>query len=252
MWHQSHYVALAVADTRDVRERAVRIRGCIFAPLGRRVTEHNLVVALKLDEGRLVARIISLGMRNRHFQHPPGFGLDSERRVRSFDANVYLPADKAQTGVAREHTRQQARLAKNLKAVADAEDKSAGAREFLNRAHHGRKPRNRARAQVIAISKAARQNDGVKTHDLCGLMPEEFNLLMKDLAQGVVGIVVAVRARKHDHTEFHRASSPLIRAFYHSREADSPLYCDPGGSNQKSVTTARIYLTCETFSAAAR
>src|SRR5258706_5874576 len=179
-------------------------------------------------------------MCNRHLQDLPGFGLDSERRVRSLDANVYLPADKAQTGVPREHTGNKARLARNRKAVADAEDKSAGAREFLHRAHHGRKPRNRARAQVIAISKPAGQNDGVKTSDLFGLMPQEFNRLMKDLAQGLVGAVVAVRAGKHDHTEFHRASSPLIRAFYHSREAHSRPYCDSGRSIQKSDTTARI------------
>jgi hypothetical protein len=44
-------------------------------------------------------------------------------------------------------------------------------------------------------------------------MPKEFNRLVKDLAQGVIGVVVAVRARKHDHTEFHRAHAPLMRAF---------------------------------------
>src|SRR5467141_4485712 len=192
------------------------------------------------------------GVRDRDLQHLAGRGRACERRVRVFDTHVYLPADKAKTGIARKHARQQARFAKNLKAVADAEDKSAGAREFLHRAHHGRKPRNRARAQVIAISKPARQNDGVKTSDLFGLMPQEFNRLVKDLAQGVVGVVVAVRAGKHDHTEFHRASSPLIRAFYHSREAHSRPYCDSGRSIQKSDTTARIYLTCETSSAAAR
>src|SRR5467141_1118610 len=249
MWHQSHYVVLAVTDTRDVRQRTVRIRGGFLMTFRCSVAKHDLAFALKLGEGRLVAKIISFGMRNRHFQHLPGFGLDSERRVRSLDANVYLPADKAQTGVAREHTRQQARFAKNLKAVADAEDKSAGAREFLHRAHHGRKPRNRARAQVIAISKPAGQNDGVKTSDLFGLMPQEFNRLMKDLAQGVVGVVVTVRAREHDHTEFHRASSPLIRAFYHSRQAHSRPYCDPGGSPLKSV---RLHLTGAISSAAPR
>src|SRR6266576_1587670 len=122
MWHQPHHVALVVTDTRDVRERAIQIRRRILAPLGCHVAKHDLPVALKLGEGRLVAKIISFGMRNRHFQHVPGFGLDSERRVRSLDANVYLSADKAQTGVARKHARQQSRLAKNLKAVADSED----------------------------------------------------------------------------------------------------------------------------------
>src|SRR5882672_160354 len=213
------------------------------------VAEHDLAVALELGEGRVIAKIISFGMRNRHFQHLPGFGLNSERRVRSLDANVHLPADEAQTDVARKHSWQQARLAKNLEAIADAEDKSAGAREFLDGAHHWRKPCDGPRAQVIAIGKPAGQNDGVKTSDSFGLMPEKFNRLMKDLAQGVVGVVVTVRAREHDHTEFHRASSPLIRAFYHSRQAHSRPYCDPGGSPLKSV---RLHLTGAISSAAPR
>jgi hypothetical protein len=40
-------------------------------------------------------------------------------------------------------------------------------------------------------------------------MPEEFDRLAENFAQRVPGVVIAIRARKHDHTEFHRAESPL-------------------------------------------
>jgi hypothetical protein len=39
-------------------------------------------------------------------------------------------------------------------------------------------------------------------------MPEEFDLLAKDCADGVVGVVVTIRAGKHYDTEFHRVESP--------------------------------------------
>jgi hypothetical protein len=39
-------------------------------------------------------------------------------------------------------------------------------------------------------------------------MPEEFNRLVKNRSERVPSIVVAIRARKHDHAEFHREYSP--------------------------------------------
>jgi hypothetical protein len=40
-------------------------------------------------------------------------------------------------------------------------------------------------------------------------MPQEFDRLMENFVQRVPGVMIAVRAWKHDHTEFHRAESPL-------------------------------------------
>src|ERR1019366_2079310 len=106
-------------------------------------------------------------------------------------------------------SRQKSSLAKNLETVADAEDEAARACEFFDRAHHRGKPCNRAGTQIVAVGKATRQNNRVKTGNLFGLMPEEFDGLVEDLAKRVVGVVVAIRSRKHDHTKSHRAESPL-------------------------------------------
>ena len=51
---------------------------------------------------------------------------------------------------------QQARFAQNLEAVADAQHQAAGAREALDGAHHRRKSRDGAGAQIIAVGKSAR------------------------------------------------------------------------------------------------
>src|SRR5580692_3048310 len=40
-------------------------------------------------------------------------------------------------------------------------------------------------------------------------MPQEFYRLVENFAERVPGIVIAIRPRKHDHTKFHRAESPL-------------------------------------------
>src|SRR5579864_1658312 len=209
MRHQAQHVAFAIAYSRDVRERAVRIGRSFLVPVRCRITKYDLVVALKLGKGRVITIIISFAMVDRESQHLAGLCRTRERRVRVFNPNVYLSADEPQPSIAHKHARQQARLTKNLKAVADPEDEPSGAREFFHRAHHRRKSRDRPRAQVIAISKSAGQQNRVKPIHFFGLMPEEFDRLTEHFAQRVPGVVIATRARKHDHTEFQLPESSL-------------------------------------------
>ncbi len=211
MRHQAHYVAPAIAYAGDIRERAVRIGRRVLAPVRRRVSKHNLFVSLQFGERRFVAIIISVAVRDRNLQHLAGGGRGGKRRVRGFHANVHLPADKSHPRVALQHAGEQTRFAKNLKTVADAENQASAAREFFHGAHHGRKSRNRARAQIIAVGKSAGQQDRVKAVYLFGLMPQEFNRLVENFAERVPGVVIAIRARKHHHTKFHRADSPLAQ-----------------------------------------
>src|SRR5215472_1348991 len=79
MWHQAHHVALAVAHPRDVRERAVRIRSSLLTPVGCRITKNDLPVALELGERRLIAKIISIAVRDGHLQHLAARGERCER-----------------------------------------------------------------------------------------------------------------------------------------------------------------------------
>src|SRR5215472_3693666 len=208
MRHQAQDVALAIAHTSDICQGSVRIGRRLLASIWSRIAKCDLVIALEVRERRAVAKIISVAVRDRNFQHLAGLCSRGERRVPRFHSNVYLAAHEPHAGVSLQHTRQEARLAQNLETVANAEDKSAAVRELFDRAHNRREARDRARAQIVAVRKTAGQEDRVKAAYLFGLMPEKFNRLVKNLAERVPCIVVAVRARKHDHADFHRECSP--------------------------------------------
>ena len=172
-------------------------------------------------------------MRDRHLQHLAGLGCGGERRVRRFHADVHLAAHKAHSSIPLKHAGQQSRFAENLETVADAEDEAPAAREFFHRAHHRRKPRDRPGAQIIAIRKSAGQQDRVKTVYFFGLVPQEFDRLVENFAERVPGVVIAIRARKHDHPKFHRAESPLAHILSQraaifpgaSKELESRMKC---------------------------
>src|SRR5258708_2887856 len=98
MRHEPHHVAPAVAYPSDIRKRAVRIGRGIFAPVRRRITKYNLLVALQFAEGRFITKIIPVAMRDRHLQHLAGLGRGSEWSIRSFYADVNLLAHKPHPG----------------------------------------------------------------------------------------------------------------------------------------------------------
>ena len=64
--------------------------------------------------------------------------------------------------IAHERAGKQARFAEDLEAVANAEHQAAGTGKVRDGAHHRRKTRDGAGAQIVAVGKAAGQNDGVE------------------------------------------------------------------------------------------
>jgi len=62
-------------------------------------------------------------------------------------------------------------LRKDLEAVADAEYHSTTVCEFFDGLHHRRKTRDGAGAQIIAVGKSARQDNGVAIRQIFGLVP---------------------------------------------------------------------------------
>ena len=89
----------------------------------------------------------------------PDLARARERRVGVDDLEVDLAADEAQRGVGQQRARQQARLAQDLEAVADAEHRAAVAGELDDRLHDRREARDRAGAQVVAVGEAAGDDD---------------------------------------------------------------------------------------------
>ena len=76
--------------------------------------------------------------------------------------DVDLPADEAQALVREQRARQQPGLAQHLEAVADPQHGPALGCERRHRLHRRREARDRARAQVVAVAEAARDDDPVE------------------------------------------------------------------------------------------
>src|SRR5438445_7299050 len=158
MRHQAGDVALAVADTGDVVNRAVGIASVVSflgsrkatdGTVGRGVTENDLTIVFEVGERGFVAIVSAVGVRDGNLENLALLRGVGKGRVRLLDANVDMAADKAQAAIAHHGAREQARLAENLEAVANAEYHAAALGEFLDRLHHRRKTCNGARTQVI-------------------------------------------------------------------------------------------------------
>ena len=105
-----------------------------------------------------LGEIIAFAVRDRDPQHLPFGRHGGERRVGLLDANADVLAMELQIAVAQHGAGQQARLAQNLKAVADAEHRPAGRGEFAR--PHVMTGENRAMApgpQVVAVREPARE-----------------------------------------------------------------------------------------------
>ena len=143
-----------------------------------------------------------------------------ERRVDLFDAHVTCSQMNLRPRFRSIAPGQQPGLEQDLKAVADAEHRSAGIGEGLDRGHHRREARDGAGAQVVAVREAAGQDDHVSAAERRVLVPDELGLLAEHVLRGVVGVVVAVRSGKDDDGEFH-VSGPLLRFGRHDHSIDA-------------------------------
>ena len=104
---------------------------------------------------------------------------------------------------------QESRLAQDLKPVARAEHQSAASGKFGEFLHHRRASRDGPRAEIITIREASRQDDTVDPGEVAVAVPHELDRLAQDFGDDVVEVVVAPRAREHDHAELHRVSCLL-------------------------------------------
>src|SRR5438128_10890623 len=82
---------------------------------------------------------------------------------------------------------------------------------FLRRAHdlvHNRgKTRDGTATQIIAVSKAARQDNGIKARQRSRFVPNIFRAQAVESIDGTKAILIAIRAGKLDDREFHLSMS---------------------------------------------
>src|SRR5204863_1995004 len=78
-------------------------------------------------------------------------------------AQPLVAVAEVQVPVAGQGAGQQVRLAEDLEAVADAEDRQAVAGRLDDRVHHGGEPGDRAAAQIVPVGEPAGQDHRVDT-----------------------------------------------------------------------------------------
>src|ERR1035437_6303294 len=109
--------------------------GVIFGELGITLGRPVQHLAQPRKQPAPVGDVVALAMRHRHADHLARIVAAGEWRVGALDPQIDVAADEAQILVAHQYPGQQAGLAQDLEAVADAEHQPALRREAAHHVH---------------------------------------------------------------------------------------------------------------------
>jgi hypothetical protein len=201
MRHDAEDVPLRIDDPRDVFKLAVRIGLRRDQAVGLAVPKHNPAFRVQGSQRLGVGIIISFGMSNRHPQYLAFRQPFRERCVSIFDAHMHIPADEREGPVSQHDSGQKTCLQENLKAVANAKNKSPAMREAHHGGHDRGKSRDGACAEVVPIGKTSGNHDGVQRRKAFRLVPDELRGSAESLRHHMMAVLVAVRAGKNDDAD---------------------------------------------------
>src|SRR5215469_2001289 len=206
MRHHTQDVATFAANTSDVFERSVGIGFASDLARERSVAEHDTAVALQVGERGFITEVIPLHVADGNRQNFPLATRIRERRVRSLYAYLHRLAHILQSHIAHERARQEPRLAENLKPIADTQHDAIVSRKFAHRFHDWRELGDRTRPQVIPVGEPAWHDDRIAIFQIVRLMPQERYRLLRDLLDGPISVVIAIRSGEDQHAKFHVGS----------------------------------------------
>ena len=200
MGHHAHDIALTIENSGDGAHGAVEI----FA-----IAENDAIFRFEFIEDGVACNITTFAVGDGKVQYLAYGGLVAKRRMGRDDFERNGFADVFQLGVADKSTGKQAGFGEDLKAVADAEDGSALAREVFDGGHDGREFRDGSAAEIVAVGETTGKNDRVDVTERGGIVPDEFGGLVQIFRDGVPRVVVAIASRKDDDPDLHREISTL-------------------------------------------
>src|SRR5437588_7162005 len=148
-------------------------------------------------------------MRDRDAEDVALIASRRERKIGPLDEQVGPLAPKLERGVADERAGQEARLAQDLEAVADAPDQATAVGKLTDLFHDRREARDRTGAQVVAIREASGQDDAVAAFEVVVLVPQIDQLGAKHLVDDPSAVAVGPRAREDHDSELHRRPSRM-------------------------------------------
>src|ERR1700687_2732022 len=124
--------------------------------------------------------------------------------------NAHLRGHELEMGVPHQRAGKQARFAGDLEAVADTDHWSATLCVRGDLLHDRTESGDRSCSQVISVAEPAGQDDHVRALKVVILVPQITSLPAQDLGHGVIGVVIAVRARKRHDPELHPGTADSI------------------------------------------
>jgi hypothetical protein len=156
--HQAEDVPRLIANTGNILERSVGIRTRGRLAFAVNVTQQDLAILSDPFKRSGIGEVTALAVLHGHSENLPFGHFTGKRRIGLFDPEGNLLADKLQSGIPDQSSREQTRLAQDLKAVADSQYQTAASRKIYNAAHNRREARHGAAPEIIAVGKTAGKN----------------------------------------------------------------------------------------------
>ena len=127
-----------------------------------------------------------------------------ESGVRAFYRQALRFADEVKRSIAHQGARQEACLAEDLEAIANAEHIAAAFGVGGQLLNNGRVTSNRAAPQIVSVRKAARNHDQIGIiGNSAVLMPNHDRCLASNFGEGILSVPVAIGTGKYDDGGFH-------------------------------------------------
>src|SRR3990172_5727490 len=210
--HQSKDIAPLIADAGDMIERAVGVR--LFRRVASLVAiaKDNLVVVDQPLEGLPVDVVPPFAVRDRHSHHLPALHPPSEWGVLALHPYMDPLAAIVQTVVPQERAWEQPGLRQDLKPVAAPEHEAALLGEPRHLSHDGRKSRNCAGPEVVAMGEAPGQDHAIGTLEVGLLVPEIARLLFQDIRNDMIEVLLAPGTREDHDAKLHPSAPSSSKA----------------------------------------
>src|SRR5690606_34495469 len=192
MRHHAEYIAALVDDAGDIVHGAVRVRS-------RRIAEDDLVLVFhggqRVGVGKVIAVVMGDGAAD-DLALVVGAG-EIRLGIDHFEQDFL--ADEPQRAIAHQGAGQEAGFHEDLETVADTENLDALLGLFADRLHDGHAGGDRAAAQVIAVGKAAGDDDQIDIRNFRCRLPDRLRPLPGNLRQGIDHVAVAVETGELDN-----------------------------------------------------
>jgi len=201
--HEAEDISGFVADAGDIFAGAVGVCDIGCLALGIAVADEDLVVRVEGGEGGVVGEVASLAVGDGDIEDLAFGSGAGESGISRFHTDALVFANEVEAFVANEGAGEESALAKDLKAVADAENGATGCGETFYRLHDRREAGDGSAAEVVAVGEAPGNDNGVEAVERGVLVPDEVGGGTGKVIESENTVLVAVRAWEADDGEFH-------------------------------------------------